>query len=174
MHFCLKNWIGKALTKKALQKLIELLLAGHSPYLIDILAKYGIPLSDINPGVRCPECNFIPMLRVSANWHCPNCKITSKSAHTNAVYDYLLLNNHSITNKQARDFLQISSRRVARASLSHLPLIRSGRSGRYDLTQQLLDSSAYFLNPKKTLFLKRGTFYEKMANTDHHLNNTSY
>jgi hypothetical protein len=163
-----------ALTKKTLQKLNQLLIAGHSPYLIDILTKYGILLSDIKPGVRCPECNFIPMMRISANWHCPNCKVISKSAHIHAVYDYLLLNNPAITNQQARDFLQISSRRVARAALSHLPLIGSGSTSSYELSQQLLDSAAYFLNPKKTLFLKRGTSNEKMANSDHHPNYTAY
>jgi hypothetical protein len=39
---------------------------------------------------------------------------------------------------------------------------------------QILDPAAYFLYQKKTLFLKRGTSNEKMANSDHHPNFTAY
>jgi hypothetical protein len=141
------------INKPTSKKLNKLLLNENIPQLKNILQTFELPQSEIRTGVRCPICDFIPMLRVSAKWHCPNCKIYSKNAHIHAIYDYLLQNHQTITNQQCRDFLHITSRRTIYHYLSELPIIGAKR-GIYQLTGLLQDPNSYFLLPKNKLWDK--------------------
>jgi len=131
----------------ASKRLRKLLLNENIPQLMNILQKFELHQSGIRTGVRCPICDFIPMVRVSTKWHCPNCKIYSKNAHIHSIYDYLLLNQQTITNQQCRDFLHIASRRTIYNYLSELPIIGAKR-GIYQLSELLRNPNAYFLLPK--------------------------
>ncbi|MCQ6279883.1 nuclease-related domain-containing protein [Bacillus sp. EB600] len=143
-----EKYTSTEINKHTSKKLNKLLLEENIPYLSDILQKYELTQADISTGVRCPNCNFVPMLRVSAKWHCPKCKTDSKKAHIPSIYDYLLLNHQTITNHQCRDFLHIPSRRISREVLSDLPLIGTKRGSTYQLTNLLHDSGNNFLLPK--------------------------
>jgi hypothetical protein len=133
--------------KSASKKLRKLLLNENIPQLMNILQKFELHKSEIRTGVRCPICDFIPMLRVSSKWHCPNCKIYSKNAHIHSIYDYLLQNQQTITNQQCRDFLHVTSRRTIYNYLSDFP-IDGAKRGIYQLSRLLQDSNSYFLLPK--------------------------
>ena len=50
-------------------------------------------------------------------WLCVMCNYTSMSAHFSALNDYILLIGDSITNRKARDFLQLESPYVAKRIL---------------------------------------------------------
>jgi hypothetical protein len=134
------------------KRLNRLLLKENIPHLTNVLQKYEIPHSHVKPGVRCPNCNFVPMIRVSGKWHCPNCKTDSKDAHFPAIYDYFLLNQQTITNRQCRDFLQTPSSRMAREVLSRFPLSGTKRGSTYQLSELIRNPNEYFLLPKNKLW----------------------
>lgn len=136
------------INKSASKKFSQQLLSGNIPYLINILEKYAILHNEIKLGVRCPICNFVPMMRVSTKWHCPNCKTYSKNAHIPSIYDYLLLNQPTITNQQCREFLNISSPRTIRGFLSKFPMTGSKKGSSYHLMDLLYNSNEHFLLPK--------------------------
>lgn len=64
-------------------------------------------------GVICPQCNYLPMERKYGHWCCHNCSYKSKNTHVSAFKDYALLIGPTITNREAREFLQISSDALA-------------------------------------------------------------
>lgn len=144
-----EKYSSAKLNKHTSKKLSKLLLDENTPFLSNILQKYEISQTDIKTGVRCPICDFVPMMRISAKWHCPKCKAESKNAHIYSIYDYALItNNPTITNRQCRYFLHIPSRRISQEALSGLPLIGSKGGSIYQLTDLLHHSGDYFLLPK--------------------------
>ncbi|WP_176330332.1 nuclease-related domain-containing protein [Oceanobacillus rekensis] len=106
------------------QQLIEL----HTPPIINLFHKYKLNRSDLNFGVRCPECRSLPMIRLKQKWHCTPCGIFSRSAHRSALEDYRLLIGNTITNKQAREFLLVESPDVIRRILLKEKLIQRGNT----------------------------------------------
>jgi hypothetical protein len=58
--------------------------------------------------------------RNKKGWYCPTCKIYHKNAHIDSLRDYVYLFGNTITNRQLRDFLQISSESVAKRLLTSL------------------------------------------------------
>ncbi|MEI3611370.1 nuclease-related domain-containing protein [Pseudogracilibacillus sp. SO30301A] len=90
----------------------------------DIFERFGFSLSDIQPGVHCPECGKLGMVRSHGKWHCLGCGAYSKDAHKKALYDYSLLFSPKITNEECRKFLLLKSRFIARKMLqdSHFSL----------------------------------------------------
>ena len=116
------------LDQKMLKKLGKLLLKHHTPLNINILDIYKISKKEIVTGVICPQCGCFPMQYKLRTWACPVCKITSKDAHLNAVYDYFLLINHAITNAELRNFLHLPSRNAAQKILIKLNLTTTGQT----------------------------------------------
>ncbi|WP_432759405.1 nuclease-related domain-containing protein [Bacillus methanolicus] len=116
----------KIISNKEIQKINQLLLREHTPHFPEILQTFGINSSEIIKGVQCPKCHSLPMIRIFGTWKCPVCKTHSKSAHQQAIYDYFLLINSTITNKECREFLQISSQRTVRNLLISMNLPFSG------------------------------------------------
>jgi hypothetical protein len=66
------------------------------------------------------------MVRKNKVWLCPHCLFHAKNVHQNALLDYFLLIKSSITNKEFRDFLGISSTKTASNLLSTLKLPAAG------------------------------------------------
>jgi hypothetical protein len=144
-----------ALKSKSYNKLTQLLLAEHIPSYPEILKMYGIGRTEIVPGVQCPTCKRIPMLRVSASWFCPSCETYSKDAHFPTVRDYFLLLNEKMTLKQFQEFLLIEKRGVAKGLLHtlHLQVSGSGRTTQYYLPPDCI------LSPLNENDRKKGDFH---------------
>ncbi|WP_408007220.1 hypothetical protein ACJROX_21355 [Pseudalkalibacillus sp. A8] len=68
------------------------------------------------------------MKRIHGKWICPICRATSKNAHFQALHDYALLINPTITNKELRKFLHIDSEAVANYILKSLNLDYRGNT----------------------------------------------
>lgn len=68
-------------------------------------------------------------------WLCPKCKHQGKNDHIHALNDYYLLIGDTITNKQARDFLMLTSRTTMRDILYDLEYEKIGnlRGRKYKL-----------------------------------------
>src|SRR5699024_4724976 len=92
-----------------LHNLSKWLLHAHTPEKKNILTEFKISRDELIKGVICPDCQAAPMLKKSRKWICPTCKCTSPEAHLRALHDFQLLISDQITNRDARDFLQIDS-----------------------------------------------------------------
>jgi Nuclease-related domain len=123
------------LTKKEITKLSKMLVRQHTPDNPDLLKRYQIDEKDIIKGVYCTKCFYMPVERKYGAWFCPKCSLKSVSLHLPTLEDYVLLYGTSISNKEACDFLLISSRHVATRIFSsmNLPYTGSGKGRRYHL-----------------------------------------
>ncbi|MEH7415891.1 nuclease-related domain-containing protein [Neobacillus drentensis] len=142
-----------ALKGKAINKLTDYLLSERVPSYPEILKTYNIPKSDILPGVQCPNCKAIPMIRVSAAWYCTWCKSYSKEAHIQTVRDYFLLMNAPLTVKEFQEFFRIEQRGVAKNLLHSLHLPSTGQKR---TTQYFLPSDCILSPLKENARGKRG------------------
>jgi hypothetical protein len=123
------------LTKKEITKLSKMLVRQHTPDNPDLLKRYQIEEKDIIKGVYCTKCFYMPVVRKYGTWYCSKCSLKSMNLHLPTLEDYALLYGTSISNKEACDFLQISSRHVATRIFSsmNLPYTGSGKGRRYQL-----------------------------------------
>jgi hypothetical protein len=140
-----KMYKKRMLSLDNLNRLKKLLLKHHSPYQVNILTLYNIDSKDILRGVICPKCSHGPMKRIFGKWHCSNCLTSSKSAHIQALYDYFLLFQPTITNKQLRSFLLIHDRHHAKYLLKQLHLTSKGHNKDrvYFLHEELFSQLGY-------------------------------
>jgi hypothetical protein len=115
------------LDEKELRKINKLLLSNHTPENIDLLQKYHLTSNQILTGVHCPECNYLPMNYYAGTWKCPKCRFQSKTAFINTLHDYFHIINPSITNAEARRFLQINSPKMAHHYLTSMNLNSTGK-----------------------------------------------
>ncbi|WP_180956562.1 nuclease-related domain-containing protein [Bacillus canaveralius] len=120
------HFIKEKLSEKNLKKLNRLLIKKHNPLQYNI-QHYNISQNEILKGVHCPECSFIPMARVQGAWVCANCNTRAKDAHVETIDDYFLLIRPTVTNKQLRQFLQISSPDLCNRILRALNLPCTGK-----------------------------------------------
>ncbi|MGG4167023.1 nuclease-related domain-containing protein [Rossellomorea vietnamensis] len=108
-----------------LKKVKRLFLNQHQTNHSSILTTYQLSKTDIIKGVQCEICRGI-MVRKTGIWFCPHCNHLSKTAHLQAIEDYFLLIKPTITNRELRDFLQLSSVRTATLILQSLNLKKTG------------------------------------------------
>lgn len=103
------------LSKTQTYDLSQILILQHTRSTYPILKQFNLHSSDILKGVLCPKCPNCFMIRGRklGYWHCPDCFIYSKTAHIQALQDYSLLLNDSITNYELRSFLNITSPDIA-------------------------------------------------------------
>lgn len=94
----------------------------------DLLEKFDIKKSQLVKGVYCPKCHSLPMMRKNKAWFCKSCSYSSKNAHIESLKDYALLIGPTITNRQLRDFLCLSSRTTSGYFLKSLNLKHSGQT----------------------------------------------
>ena len=97
------------LTISDIRSLSSLLIESHSPYKIDIQKKYRIQYQDLIKGIHCPYCSAIPLEKNNRIWLCRNCDYVGPNNYIQSLNDYYYLISDQITNKEARDFLQIHS-----------------------------------------------------------------
>lgn len=140
MNELMKGCRKEVLDKKTLRKLCKLLLRSHTPKHTNVLKKYSLSEEDLLKGVRCSGCGKLPMKRVHGGWECPYCHKKDKNAHLDALRDYFLLVDSSITNKKFREFVGCGSMDTAKRLLAELKFPFSGNNkGRIYLKPENLD-----------------------------------
>lgn len=97
------------LDSKEIKRIKRLLLTKHTPENPDILKQFNLSPSELLPGVKCPICNFLPMVLHHGTWNCPKCKQKSKTAHIPTINEFFILIKPSITNTELRKVIQIHS-----------------------------------------------------------------
>jgi len=98
----------------------------HQPFDQDILEHYSIMSKDVYSGVRCPNCDRLPMEWKRGLWLCATCKHSSKTAHLTSIQDFVLLYNEPFKNFQIRRFLHIPSIYLTSRLLSKANLPSTG------------------------------------------------
>ena len=121
-----KTYTNELLSAKDIKKLCKLLLKYNTSPTNYILKKHGIEKSEFLPGVNCPTCPCLQMIRKNKQWFCPSCGTFSRDAHVLLLQDYFLLIDLKITNKQFRNFAQIESPDVSGRLLRMVNLKSSG------------------------------------------------
>jgi hypothetical protein len=121
-----KRYRTDIIDEKMIRKISRTLIKEDTYASSDILKSWNISPSEIVPGVECPFCHTIPMTRTHGKWCCSVCKEISKDAHIQAIKDYFLLLGKTMSNKQCREFLFISSKRTAEQLLNSMNLTREG------------------------------------------------
>lgn len=117
----LKKYRNEILTDQDVKKIAKLLMRKNTAYLPDLKAM-NLPFDELQTGVECSSCNTLGMERIHGVWACKKCGHLSKDAHINALKDYYLIYGPSITNRQFRDFLNISSIHQSKRLLSSIDL----------------------------------------------------
>lgn len=115
------------LDEKELRKINKLLLTNHTPEDLNLLEKFHLSSKNVLTGVYCPNCEFLPMTYHAGTWKCPKCRTQSKTAFTNTIQDYFHIISPTITNAEARRFLQINSPKMAHYYLNSSDLNSTGR-----------------------------------------------
>lgn len=118
----------ETLTMKEMRKIAAIIEKYHTPNRPQLLSKFSIVQSDIQKGVICPKCFALPMIRKKGFWHCDKCHTKSADAHIEALRDYAMFINSTVTNQEVRQFLQISSSKVARNILESMNLSSKGKT----------------------------------------------
>ncbi|WP_161487112.1 NERD domain-containing protein [Neobacillus mesonae] len=126
MQVLVKMYPDPILSEKDLRKICRLLVKMNTPPTNFLLSKYGIDRSELLPGVHCPKCKLLPMIRKKHKWYCPRCDYYSTDAHLGGLMDYFLLYEMKITNKQFRKFALVHSIHTAKRLLVSDKLSFSG------------------------------------------------
>lgn len=91
-------------------KIIQTVLEKSEELQIDILEKLSVNKHDILPGVHCPECGKLGMLRRRYIWYYPQCHAKSRTAHKKALLDFALIYKKEITNSECQQFLKVGNK----------------------------------------------------------------
>ncbi|MFP3508718.1 nuclease-related domain-containing protein [Peribacillus sp. SIMBA_075] len=113
-------------SEKDLKKAVRVMNKHHIDVDFSILERYNLTEKDLIKGVICESCKGNQVLRRHGMWICPQCQLSSKKAHIPALRDYFYLVGSTITNRQLRDFLNISSSSSATRILQSLNLTSRG------------------------------------------------
>ncbi|USK33484.1 NERD domain-containing protein [Bacillus sp. F19] len=122
-------------TSKLIQKLSRRIVKEHCPADVNILQQFTISQKELVKGVFCPACSASLMRRGRGRWICRECSFFSKDAHIESLSDYNLLISQSITNKELRNFLNLSYIHIASKLLIslNLPVTGETRNRSYNL-----------------------------------------
>jgi hypothetical protein len=129
-----KDYPNRRVSYKQARDIAQKLFESHTPRELKILERFHLNHSDILTGVRCPSCLAFRMRWKTAKWWCPQCRTTSKNAHEQAIYDYLLLNK-SISTAECQNYFGIQSKITTKRLLDSLGLKKVGTTfaQRYEL-----------------------------------------
>lgn len=84
----------------------------HQPSNVTVSEKYRIHRKAIRNGVWCTSCKHTFMIRKNRSWYCPSCLAKDPDAYLRSLQEYKILFGKEITNQQAREFLNLSSRKT--------------------------------------------------------------
>ncbi|WP_100009763.1 nuclease-related domain-containing protein [Lentibacillus sediminis] len=105
-----QNHPARTYKMNQLKNLASLLIKANVPKPAKTLDKYGVSKNDdLIKGVICPFCSAYPLHKERLNWFCKKCGKSSENEHLTALKDYKLLIGETISNHDAREFLQVQS-----------------------------------------------------------------
>ncbi|WP_027965246.1 nuclease-related domain-containing protein [Halalkalibacillus halophilus] len=129
----------------------NLLKKENQPLNIRALDRLSISESELFKGVKCFICLKNLMNYSKGVWRCTNCSGKGRENHIEALKDYFLLVDNTITNAQARNWLGIDSFHSARRILNSANLTREGNSSstKYRSNWNIQEDYKYLLDRRK-------------------------
>ncbi|MDR7073116.1 ribosomal protein L37AE/L43A [Fictibacillus barbaricus] len=136
-----RKYSKQVYSPKEIKKMVRTLKKYNEPYDPNLIKKYEIDPKHLFNGVLCPICETNTMEYIRTNWKCPICNTTSKKEHIAALTDYALLISTTISNKECKEYLKLTSSSKAYHLLSSLnfPYTGSTKSRIYHLDSLISD-----------------------------------
>ncbi|WP_167449569.1 NERD domain-containing protein [Halobacillus trueperi] len=125
----------EVLTRVEMMRVGRALADAHQELVPDYMKRFNLNYSDLQKGVRCPECGKYFMRKTPRRWKCAHCHCTSVNAYELALKEYAILVSKTMSIREGQDFLRIGSRHVVYRILSAYAqsTIGGGRYVRYVL-----------------------------------------
>lgn len=133
---CRLVWNTYPPKKEPTQKIVQLLTENRERrHYYPKLASYNLTIEDLVMGVFCPNCDHLPMTRLSYKWYCPKCQRFDKHAHEAALFDYYELISNKISTSTCCQYLLLRNRYEAKRILKQnsVKTIGNNRSTQYIL-----------------------------------------
>ncbi|WP_430784526.1 nuclease-related domain-containing protein [Virgibacillus flavescens] len=137
-----KKYSSKLLNKPKIDRLTNLFLTEHREYEPDILKKFKVAPSELLSGMGCPACNKLSINRKNGKWRCQLCEGSFPVSFFQTLMDFRLLISSTISNKQFRQFTNLTSPSVATKQLLKMNFQYTGsyKNRKYQLSlQQIRD-----------------------------------
>lgn len=110
------------LSLKKLQDLATSFMFNHTEIELAIMQKYHLSTQDLMRGLFCTKCETFTVVRLKRAWQCRICSTRVNSAPLQALNDYYLLINPTLTNRDFRYFTNLTSPQLAHSILKeHCP-----------------------------------------------------
>lgn len=116
------------LNQRTLEDLQYTLMMSNQPLHLNLIQKYNLNKSHFVEGIPCNHCGHYPLRRTYKSWYCEKCLSKDNKAHVRKILDYFLLTKLTISNKECRDFLQLSNEKTAYTLLNSLDLKKTGKN----------------------------------------------
>ncbi|MGR9047826.1 NERD domain-containing protein [Halobacillus faecis] len=125
----------KVLTQADMMRVGRALADAHQELVPKYMKRFNLEYSDLQKGVRCPECGKYFMRKTPRRWKCKHCGCDSLNAYELALKEYAILVSKTMSIREGQDFLRISSRHVVYRILSAYAksTVGGGRYVRYVL-----------------------------------------
>lgn len=115
------------LTLTQMSDLAHSIAKAHQAYFPYPMCKnWRIDPEDLITGVLCGKCGRFGMEKLKAGWYCSSCCNIDRRAHERAIKDWFVLIKDSLTNKECRKFLHLSSYQTSLRILETMNLTRFG------------------------------------------------
>ncbi|MEC3883619.1 NERD domain-containing protein [Halobacillus sp. HZG1] len=108
----------EVLTRADMMRIGRALAEAHQELVPDYMKRFNLSYSDLQKGVRCPECGKYFMRKTPRRWKCDHCGCASVNAYELALKEYAVLVSKTMSIREGQDFLRISSRHVVYRILS--------------------------------------------------------
>lgn len=96
----------------------------HNPF--PLIPNLKISPDTINKGMLCPKCHNQKMKRLKRHWHCPYCKLSSYDAHLQALDEWFMLFQPTISTEECMEYLGLQNTLSASRILKKMDLEQSG------------------------------------------------
>jgi len=121
-----RHYTKELISTKDINKISNLLIKQHTPAVPDFFERFNIQKSELLTGVFCENCSMFTMQYHWGEWICKRCSFTNKDGHLDALRDFALLYQPTITNRQLRDFLHLPNSDSAYYLLQSMSLQHTG------------------------------------------------
>ncbi|MBM0064193.1 NERD domain-containing protein [Alkalicoccobacillus gibsonii] len=114
------------MSAQKINELVTKLIRSNKEVLLNVCDEYKIHINELERGLFCPHCFSFSVKRDYGLWKCKQCVKPVNSAPLQALNDYYLLINPTLTNRDFRHFTNLTSPQLAHSILKEHCLAFTG------------------------------------------------